>query len=301
MFPVRRELSIMLLNEITNHVFLYNMAKVASMSIYDALVAQKRTVHHFHNLDPNYLDHVMVRHDLINAAVERMHKNAIRRKLHEEGYGRFVKLLVPFRDPISRFVSNVYFSMHFVPKAIGGKKALQEASKVLDAIKWVEGLVLDSTSIELHTLYDQMRNLRVLHGNAEHPDLVRVRQVINARMPIHWFDYELKQYCGVDILAAPPFPAERATYPCQNALLVKVERLSDPQAADDIRRFVQMEQLEMPRSNTSDEHGSKEIYDQVKQVRFSKAFLDIFYRAPVFQHLYTEEEISGFYDRWLAR
>lgn len=290
----------MLLKEITGEVFLYNMAKVASMSIFDGLVAQRKTVHHFHNLDPNYLQYVMVRHDLINASVERLHKNAIRRKLHDEGYGPFVRLIVPFRDPIARFVSNVYFSMHFVPKAIGGKKALREASEVVDAIKWVESLVLDSLGVELQTLYTKMKNYRAKHGHHEHADLVRTRQIIDARMPVHWFEYELKQFCGVDVLSEPPFPPERATYPCQNALLVKVEKLNESEAVEDIRRFVQLESLSLPRSNASEDHGSKEIYSQVKQVRFSKPFLDFFYRAPIFQHLYSEQEISDFYDRWSA-
>lgn len=290
----------MLLKEITGEVFLYNMAKVASMSIFDGLVAQRKTVHHFHNLDPNYLQYVMVRHDLINASVERLHKNAIRRKLHDEGYGPFVRLIVPFRDPVARFVSSIYFSMHFVPKAIGGKKDLQDASRVVDAMKNIESLVLETSSIELHTLYVQMKQLRQKYGNKEAPDLLRIRQIINARMPVHWFEYELKQFCGVDVLSEPPFPPERATYPCQNALLVKVEKLNEPEAVEDIRRFVQLESLSLPRSNASEDHGSKEIYNQVKQVRFSKPFLDYFYRAPIFQHLYSEQEISDFYDRWSA-
>ena len=288
----------MLLGQLSSHIFVYNMGKVASMAIYNGLVKQGRTVHHFHNLDPDYLSYVANRVDIINYSVERMHKNILRRKLVDEGYNSFVRLLVPFRDPVARLVSLVHFSVHYKPKFGSIEKGQKTDEKILQVIRMIEARVMENVGFSLDELYQRIKALRLKHGDTEIPEINQLRWVIDARLSTEWFELELERFGGLNVLAGPRFPDSAATYPYQNALLIKTEKLSDSAAVNDIRRFCQLEVLDITHANTGEEHGATEIYDKVRSTTFSKAFLDIFYRSSIVQHLYSSEEIQTFYHRW---
>lgn len=290
----------MLLDQMIGQVFLYNMGKVASIAIHNGLTSEGLPVHHFHNLEEGYLEYVKGRTNIIHFTVEKMHKNALRRKLFDEGYGPYVKLIVPFRDPVARWVSLMHFSLHHVPSTYNGTRKKKSADHVIERINSVVPLVLDSVSVDYSTLVAEMKRLRGVYGDAENEETRSLRNIIDAKLSVCWFDTELKYHTGINILEGTKFPDNAATYPYKNALFVKSEKLHTEEATDDIRRFVQLGKLNISYANKGDDHGDKVVYDQVKKMKFQREFLDIFYKSPWIKHLYGAKEIEAFYARWAA-
>ena len=79
---------------------------------------------------------------------------------------------------------------------------------------------------------------------------------------------------------------------------MKVEKLHLPEAVDDIKRYVQLDKLRIIPTNTGGEHGSADVYENIKTRKFPKEFLDYLYSSDFVKHLYSETEIQSFYKKW---
>ncbi|OUM98899.1 MAG: hypothetical protein BAA02_11925 [Paenibacillaceae bacterium ZCTH02-B3] len=116
----------------------------------------------------------------------------------------------------------------------------------------------------------------------------------------HWFDTEIKDHFGIDVLAHP-FDKYNGYVVCEEnghrLLVLQFERL--PNLSDIIREFLGLSEFELIRENISEKKDYGFVYREfLKRIRFDEAFLDRMYDNKFTRHFYSDEEIETFRRKW---
>lgn len=120
-----------------------------------------------------------------------------------------------------------------------------------------------------------------------------------------WFELELGQGLGVDILAHPFDRARgsaRITAAQAELLLLRLEDFdsSKPEAA--LQAFLGFEAVTLPTANKGRAKRQGALYHRFLQdVRLPEEYLDRLYGHPVSQHFYAAAELDAFRARWGSR
>lgn len=116
-----------------------------------------------------------------------------------------------------------------------------------------------------------------------------------------WFDEELKELSGVDVLMYP-FDKEKGYTIISESkieiLLIKIEKIS--QMTDIIRDFIGSRQFELVNTNMGKDKEYAHIYKGVKKnLELPPKYIEYYYKDhPYMNHFYSKEEQKNFLDKW---
>ncbi|MCI8454243.1 MAG: hypothetical protein HFE84_06485 [Lachnospiraceae bacterium] len=116
-----------------------------------------------------------------------------------------------------------------------------------------------------------------------------------------WFEEELKELCGINVLAFPFDKEKGYTIISENSvelLLMKAESL--PKMTEIIRDFTGSRQLVLLNANVGSEKSYAHLYKEVKKrLVLPKEYVEHYYdHNPYMDHFYSKEEQEHFLDQW---
>ena len=119
--------------------------------------------------------------------------------------------------------------------------------------------------------------------------------------PFTWFDSELKLVFGVDVFSEE-FPKSKGYKiyhkDLVDVLVLKLEDI-DRIFEEAIKDFLNIDRITFVHSNEAKRKSYYLYYRSfIKEINFSKSYLDKMYNNQYSQHFYTEEEISNFRKKW---
>jgi hypothetical protein len=119
-------------------------------------------------------------------------------------------------------------------------------------------------------------------------------------LPLTWWDQELKNMFGIDILDKP-FHKERGyeIYKSKNVevLVIKLEKLN-LYFKEAFKEFLGIQDFELVQRNIGLKKSYGDVYKLFKEsIVFPKQYIDRFYNAKAVTHFYTDEEIETFKSR----
>ena len=133
-------------------------------------------------------------------------------------------------------------------------------------------------------------------------DLNELRQEFITRYPLdcfynRWFDLEMKQTLGIDVLTEPFDPSQGyATYKngSFNVLLMRLESLNEC-VEPAIKSFLGIENFELKRTNRGDEKEFAELYRVFREeVALPASYVDGMYEGALAKRFYTDAERDRF-------
>jgi hypothetical protein len=294
-YPLARryELATLAVSRWTCPVLVYTMGKVGSSSLARSLekAAPEFDVLHFHRLVPERL-----------ARADDLYREAARRHggtpAAQMGRARHVWLgqylsrridrgppggnrwtvITLIRDPVARNTSSFFQNLFF---RVGYDWAEQLQSKSLDAVVADLGrLFLDSYAREDWWALSKDENF------------------------LTWFDDELRQTFGIDVLAEP-FPTDIGFKiyegPRARVLLIRLEDL-DGCAPAAMQAFLGLPAFELQRRNVAAGKRYASLYRRfVESVELPAEYVDRLYGSRVARHFYTERELESFRNRALRQ
>jgi hypothetical protein len=119
-----------------------------------------------------------------------------------------------------------------------------------------------------------------------------------------WFDSELKQVFGVDVLSSS-FPHSKGyrTYQGETAdvLLIRLENL-DACAREAFKEFLNIDNFVVRGENFSTDKSYRDVYRAfTKSIEFPETYLTRMYESRFAKTFYSEEEIASFKSKWKKR
>ena len=194
------------------------------------------------------------------------------------------RVITLIRDPIATLVSDFFSSLQVTsPEFFGDGHCGDEA------VREIRGLLAAQVD----------RQLRPGRRGEEHPRPLFYRQLFD--IPLLWFERELKEVLGVDVLRKR-FPTARGygVYRGRDAvvLVIRFEDLNE-RGAEAVKDFLNVDVEGLHKANLSAE---KPFYEQYRAFRDSLKmpgrFLDRYYSSPYARHFYSDAELDGFRRKW---
>ena len=248
-------------------IFVYQMGKVGSRSVYEALVDLRPTV-------PVYHGHVLEDLDNMAESIKKQFPNPVRslrviragkrlRQLIDSNPKQHWHIITLVRDPIARNVSRFFHSI---------EEVIPDIRRQFDSgtISCDEFLVAFLEKWERHSAAG-------------------------------WFDLQFKPVFDIDVYSRD-FPMSQGFDIIQqgrfSVLLLRLEDL-DARAGQALNKFLGIPDLKLKRENTSNEKWYKNIYREfVSKVVLPDEYLDEMYNSKFSQHFYSTEEIKTFRAKW---
>lgn len=246
-------------------VLVYQMGKVASSTIYQALIKDEDFItFHVHRLNPvNIIKHRQDRIEKGWQTPEKIHEilspfiynNIIKSKMP-------IKIITLVRDPISRNISD-YF-------------------QVLDQI-W-----------SIKNAYSKLSLEELTQGFFEkHLDYV----------PLTWFDLEFKEVLDVDVYKYN-FPQDKGYLQiksgCYDILIMK-HNLDDQIKQEILGQFLG-KNFSLVSKNVADEKGYADTYRKfLATVKLPESYVNKMLDSKYTQHFYSNKEINKLKEKWLKK
>lgn len=248
-------------------VFVYQMGKVGSLSVYHSLAAQPLGV-------PVYHAHLLEDLDTIAEKLQKQFPNPVdslkvtrkgkrlRARLDADPQQHW-NLVTLVRDPIARNVSRFFHTIEEV---------------VPDIRQQLESRALD---------VDDLRE--VFLQQWEHDSALQ------------WFDLQFKSVFDIDVFSHP-FPHHRGYDILHKGrfslLLLRLEDL-DRCGSQALDEFLGIAGLRLQRTNTSAEAWYAEVYRNfLSRVSLPESYLNRMYESRFSRHFYTPTELDGFRAKW---
>ena len=264
------------LNETYPPLLIYQMGKVGSLSIYHSIkqCRLKSPVYHLHVLSEDgvkALDCVIrdsftktryVPEHLITSEFFRPYLCVRHPKIR-------CKVITLVRDPIARNISSFFGDLntrHFY----------------LDPLTMLNSDdVEDATGVLINAFIKNHDHLK----------------------PLNWFDMELNKVLRMDIYSKP-FDKEKGFEIYENdscsALVIKLERLNQC-AKQAFSQFLLLSDFQLISKNISNDKNYGKLYRTVSQsIKIPNDYIDVMYNSKLVQHVYTENEIIQFKNKWLS-
>ncbi len=123
------------------------------------------------------------------------------------------------------------------------------------------------------------------------------------QVPFTWFDTEVRDVLGIDVLAHPFDPAAgtlAVETPAVRLLVIRHEDLAAAPAA--LSAFLGVRIDELVRANVGAQKGYAAAYERFRAAAvIPEPVLDAAYATPIARHLWSAEEITRFRARWSGR
>jgi hypothetical protein len=248
-------------------IIVFQMGKVGSSSVYDALCDLDLDV-------PVYHAHVLNRFDVYAEGVRRtrvapetdlaaIEEGRTLRKNIDRARWKKWALVSLVRLPIPRAISGFFEGVDaYVPDF------------------WTRLAAQEITVTELHETF--------------------LRRYIDSS-PIHWFDDQVRDVFGIDVYAAP-FPHTRgyALYEAERArmLLMRLEDL-DRCANQALGEFLGVPPLVLARKNSGQQKAYGKLYQEfMEQLRLEPDYVRAMHSTRYAEHFYTPQELEASVSRW---
>ena len=238
-------------------ILIYQMAKVGSSSLEEAIKKEDIPVKHIHS----YYGTLNYYFDERTSCIGRIKKPLF--KLCFKLRKKELKVITIMRDPIARNISALFQSLYIM--------------------------------IYKHQLEDNKKE-------ESFQDMMDVfmEKYVNTDIPLTWFDRELKEYLGIDVLKYKFNKESGYTVIKQNninLLVLTTERINENTSV--ICNFLGLPKLKLNSSNRSSSKWYSEIYKQyVDEFSITDEQIDYFYKSPVIKHFYSDKDIDNFIDTW---
>src|ERR1043165_150467 len=271
-------------------VLVYQMAKVASRGIADALQNRRALkLLHFHFCDPE--NSTYMHRQLFGAPglPPPVPPDPVPMTPLNRRWQRFLELQQ--RGPsFSEHLAHTIYERLIKPR----HKAM-----VITLVREPIGRNISSYFHHLNIIWRQ----RDAHANVPFERLVEgfLSDPFNA-VPLDWFDREFKRTLGIDIYEHP-FPREQgfmrfSTGPYE--VLVMRHDLDDRQKERCVQELLGVEDVAISRVNTAAEKPYAEVYRRfVETVRLPESFISELLDSKYTRYFYTSEEIERLRAKWL--
>jgi hypothetical protein len=258
-----------------NPFLVYSMGKVGTSTVVHSLHEQmpRSPVYHVHTLSrqrikseekvyrTNFRELGTIHDHLLDSIYV---NRQLASQRHDQKRWRIVTLV---REPIQRNISAFFQTLNLHGKGLGFAKRIDHGQD--------ENLIGDM----LHYFVTMLDHSR----------------------PFEWFDVELKEHFGIDVLGAG-FPKEkgyeifRGEY--ADALVIRLEDLNRC-AADAFHEFAGIENFRLEKKQDSGKKYYAATYKEfLQQAKFPKAFLNKMYDSEYARTFYSECEIDAFREKW---
>lgn len=248
-------------------IFVFQMGKVGSISIHDALVEMNlgEPVFHLHLL--NNIDQISAnvckRYPTPEGTLFYLRRGQIVRDwMATADESAIWNVITGVREPVGRNVSAFFEMLHHLVPNIEARFAADDIT------------VEELQELFLH-LYDQ-------------------------RSPNLWFDGQFKPVFGIDVYAKP-FPHAQGydLYEEGNsrALLIRVEDLSAC-VGQAMERFLGIKDFQVQTKNTSDAKAFGELARRFKEVPLPEAYVEQMCATRYARHFYSEQELDRAFRQW---
>lgn len=262
------------------HLFVHQMGKVGSSSVVHSLKAaeieKKMVLHWTHFLSDQGLDFL--------------------EKLYGEGYGGW-----------SQFPTNIKAHLQRSRALNQGIRRWQQAGQRSKVIT----LIRDPLRVNLSGFFQNYTWWpKKLLGQSQQrtPGYLEAltEQFFRAyphKVPLVWFDQEIKDVFGIDVFAQPFDPIQGYQhYHGQYAdlLVIKLEAL-DRCGKAAISNFLGLDNFVLQKANVADDKWYAALYKEfVEQITIPPAYLEQIYGAKLATHFYSAEELTQFRAKWLV-
>lgn len=250
-------------------VLVYQMGKVGSSTIETSLDAANIPSWHVHTFDDNEEFQIYRNTDDVSCFFDWHIRAAYRimlahryRVLQKRDY---LKIITLVRDPVATVVSRFFQDLH---------------------IQFIEGKKNQAIHRDLDATLDHLMDA--------------FTHQMNFPYFTDWFERELKRNFSVDIMQYIKNPAQshwRIEQSGRDVLLLKCENLND--LSNVLADYLEQPLFNFVSSNQADNKWYSELYRQFKQ-RFDFETIFHLYDAPLYQAVYSPQEISQFKEKWSA-
>lgn len=224
-------------------VFVYQMGKVGSKSIYKSLYRQySGVVLNAHHFNPNHADW----------RIRRLYHWVIDQEMP-------LNVISPIREPIARNVSAFFqnFKKFTGVHCINSNFSLEE----------LKGIFLAK---------------------------------FNHKMPLQWFDKNIKANFGIDVYVNSFPKCGYATYSHKNIrLLVMMAEINNNEKAKAIKDFLNAAEFQIINRNIGEEKEYALSYNDFKyNVKFPQAYIDMMHKSKYFNYFYEQDVINAVRKKW---
>ncbi len=257
-------------SKINGPVIVYQMGRVGSRSVYEALVNLNVGV-------PIYHCHVLHNLDRMADGVKKQMGNPVNtlgvieegkkiRKFIDEDLKKGWNLISLSRDPIAQSLSSFFRSVEFEEIIPNARHKIGNGSICVD---------------DLLNIF--------LEKWPRHRD------------PLIWFDLQFKPVFDIDVYSRP-FPWEKGYDIFKNGrfslLLIRLEDL-DSCAGQAFKEFLGMPDFKLKKSNEATNKWYKEIYKEfISKIVLPEKYLNEIYDSKFSRHFYSPEELDAFRAKW---
>jgi hypothetical protein len=255
-------------------VIIYQPGKVGSSTVLASLnqslhsASTKAEIYHAHHL--NHLEQMEAdikskfpnpQKSLEKLAIDKQ----LRRQIDEKPNQRW-NVISLTREPVARTISTVFEMLDVI---FPGWKAKYEAGE------W-----------DLHEMQDTI-----------------VKRYVSGPGRGDWYDTQMKPVFDVDVYAQP-FPHQQGyeIYQGKNHSRLLLLRLEDLNRVGQkvFSDFLNLKDFELVRANVGEQKEYSDLYRDFKKIPLPAAYLEKMYSSRYARQFYTDAEINGFYQKWVA-
>ena len=255
-------------------IIIFQPGKVGSSTILASLtrslrwVATETAIYHAHHL--NHLEQMEAdvkakfpnpQQSLDKLAIDK----ELRRKIDEQPNQRW-NVISLTRDPVARTISTVF---EMIDVIFPGWRAKYKAGE------W-----------DLYEMQD-----------------IIVKRYVSGPGPGDWYDTQMKPVFDIDVYAQP-FPHHQGyeIYHGKNNSRLLMLRLEDLNRVGQkvFSDFLNLKQFRLVEANVGEQKEYSDLYREFKKLPLPASYLEKMYSSRHARHFYTDDEIHGFYQKWLA-
>jgi hypothetical protein len=255
-------------------IIIYQPGKVGSSTVLASLnqslhsASTKAEIYHAHHL--NHLEQMEAdikskfpnpQKSLEKLAIDK----ELRRQIDEKPNQRW-NVISLTREPVARTISTVFEMLDVI---FPGWKAKYGAGE------W-----------DLHEMQDTI-----------------VKRYVSGPGPGDWYDTQMKPVFDVDVYAQP-FPHQQGyeVYHGKNHSRLLLLRLEDLNRVGQkvFSDFLNLKDFELVRANVGEQKEYSDLYRDFKKLPLPAAYLEKMYSSRYARQFYTDAEINGFYQKWIA-
>ena len=251
-------------------VLIYQMGKVGSSSIEASLIKSQIPSWHLHTFDDNEEFQIYKNKKDVACFFDWPTRMAYkmtlahRRRLLQRR--KQLKIITLVRDPIATVTSRLFQDLHL--HFIAAKKNLSLHGDIQSTLAHIEN------AFETLMRWDYFT---------------------------HWFEREIQRHFNVDVLAHVNDPNQTHWHITQGGreiLLMKCEAINT--SIETLQDFLERPDFSLHPSNEATNKWYSALYREFKE-KYPFERLFHLYQAPLYQTLYSEEEINGFKQKWTTR
>lgn len=247
--------------KIQNPVFIYQMGKVASSSIYFSLKKiMGDNIFHVHYLNPENIDSLQKEYIKSGNTAQNLYDGLYLYNRFFKDKKKSLKIISIVREPISRNISAFFQNLSYYSRV--------HSSYDFDDVQQMMACFLDTYS----------------HN-----------------VPLDWFDAEFKSITGIDIYSYPFPKEQGYVVinsdPYQ--ILILKHDLSDNKKSDCISKFLELESFQISRVNEATSKTYFDEYKYfTDSISLPENYIQKMLSSKYSKHFYSSKELSETYDKW---